>query len=418
MPTKSKKTRTLTPGLTRRTHTKSRSGCLVCKHRKIKCPGEQPCCSNCSKRDLKCSYQSSILNEDRLAPKTPPRLLPQPPSYTSPEKVTWLDLRLLHHFLMVAYPHLPAGNDSIWQMQIPQIAHGQKYLMHALLGLSASHLHRVDPKASYHETAVSHRGHAIVGLNHAIANLTSSTPADETDAMLAAVYSLCFQASYMEDGLVDFMTMVRGCGLITEQIHSSGANTSFSLQADAHLSHLEPGMSNLPLIDPDILHTGLQSLTRTSQILTSKTEIDFFLALKRTLTACLTSTRAGFAEFTTIYAVWFNETSAEFAQLIDNANDTAKVLLCHYIALQMLMEPVSMPLHRHERRMRDTSTDLLKVTFVWARKLIDAVSLKYGVYLAWPETVLHLVERDIDGQQTGSNSTNGLVVPDRENVSS
>jgi hypothetical protein len=317
---------------------------------------------------------------------------------------------------MVAYPHLPAGNDSIWQMQIPQIAHGQKYLMHALLGLSASHLHRVDPKASYHETAVSHRGHAIVGLNHAIANLTSSTPAHETDAMLAAVYSLCFQASYMEDGLVDFMTMVRGCALITEQIRSSGATTSFWLKDDAYLAQLEPGVSNLPPIDRDILNTGLQSLTRVSQILSSRTDMAFFMALKRTLTACLTSTRDGFVEFVTIYAVWFKETSAGFAELIDPTNDTAKVLLCYFTALQMLMAPVSMPMHQPPRRVRDTSTDLLKVTFVWARKLIDAVSLKYGVYLAWPETVLHLVERDIDtsSQETGSNSTSGLVVPDRE----
>jgi hypothetical protein len=33
------------------------------------------------------------------------------------------DMRLFHHFLMDAYPHLPVGNESAWLSQIPLIAH-------------------------------------------------------------------------------------------------------------------------------------------------------------------------------------------------------------------------------------------------------------------------------------------------------
>jgi hypothetical protein len=33
------------------------------------------------------------------------------------------DMRLFHHFLLHAYPHLPLHNDRVWVNQIPLIAH-------------------------------------------------------------------------------------------------------------------------------------------------------------------------------------------------------------------------------------------------------------------------------------------------------
>lgn len=33
------------------------------------------------------------------------------------------DLRLFHHFLITAYPHLPVGADKIWITVIPSFAH-------------------------------------------------------------------------------------------------------------------------------------------------------------------------------------------------------------------------------------------------------------------------------------------------------
>ena len=33
------------------------------------------------------------------------------------------DMRLFHHFLMIAYPHLPLGNDSVWVRDIPTFSH-------------------------------------------------------------------------------------------------------------------------------------------------------------------------------------------------------------------------------------------------------------------------------------------------------
>lgn len=33
------------------------------------------------------------------------------------------DMRLFHHFLITAYPHLPVGADKVWITVIPSFAH-------------------------------------------------------------------------------------------------------------------------------------------------------------------------------------------------------------------------------------------------------------------------------------------------------
>ncbi|KAK9447197.1 uncharacterized protein V1518DRAFT_387113 [Limtongia smithiae] len=43
----------------RRTHTKSRNGCLVCKRRKIKCDELRPQCRNCTRHSVICSYSGA-----------------------------------------------------------------------------------------------------------------------------------------------------------------------------------------------------------------------------------------------------------------------------------------------------------------------------------------------------------------------
>jgi hypothetical protein len=40
------------------------------------------------------------------------------------------DMRLFHHFLVTAYPHLPVGADKIWITTIPGFAHNVYAFLH------------------------------------------------------------------------------------------------------------------------------------------------------------------------------------------------------------------------------------------------------------------------------------------------
>jgi hypothetical protein len=124
----------------RKGHKKSRGGCFNCKKRKIKvrpkfhvthsrtdenqCQENQPACNNCTRKKLKCEYPApktlSALRSSFLYSPSPVTLVNL---QSTPTVFTLTDMRLFHHYLLDAYPHLPVGNESAWLSQIPLIAH-------------------------------------------------------------------------------------------------------------------------------------------------------------------------------------------------------------------------------------------------------------------------------------------------------
>ncbi len=83
-----------------------------------------------------------------------------------------------------------------------------EFLADALLGLGASHL-GVVTSANYSNSALSHRIASISGLNQQL--LKAHLARADSDATLGALLALTFQSAYMADGMVEFLTMVRGC---------------------------------------------------------------------------------------------------------------------------------------------------------------------------------------------------------------
>jgi hypothetical protein len=100
----------------RKGHTKSRRGCYNCKRRKVKCNETKPRCSNCIKAEVNCDYPRGPQQEiHALGPISQPQ--------STPTVFSMTDLKLFHHFIVVAYPHLPIGADETWKQEIPAFAH-------------------------------------------------------------------------------------------------------------------------------------------------------------------------------------------------------------------------------------------------------------------------------------------------------
>lgn len=298
----SKQPRTLAPNLTRRSHKKSRAGCYTCKTRKIKCGEQKPKCGNCLLKGLDCIYPT-VDTSKRKEPAIALTKRNVGGITGSPRTATFsmLDMRFFHHFLTTAYPHLPLGNDHVWVNEIPQFAENHEYLMHAILSLGASHLSRLTG-SDYRKESLTHRGQAIAGLNHAL-----SMPArhyGESDAMLAACYALTFQASYMGDGLADFITMVRGCALTTAKIKQEDVPTAFNLQPNWHFKVMAPRLANLPRVNHRLLETGIDALEEVRPFLADEVDVDFHQALIDVLDALLESPQGGYLQFAGLYTVW------------------------------------------------------------------------------------------------------------------
>ena len=152
--------------------------------------------------------------------------------------------------------------------------------MHAILAQAASHL-TVTTDADYSSLALSHRLLAIKGLNEAL----SKTPrtGSDGDALLAACYALTFQTANMKDGMSEFLTMVRGCGLVSLQLLYDRVDISFSISPSRHLEVMQPRLENLPAIDADLYEGAVSSV---SAVLPLCRDVECLVSFHRVLKDC------------------------------------------------------------------------------------------------------------------------------------
>lgn len=112
----------------------------------------------------------------------------------------WQHVSQMSHQVCVSDPGYPHSMLTVCEQY--------EFLARAMLGLGASHLSLMT-SANYSKPALNHRVASISTLNE---HLSKAHLAEaDADAALGALLALTFQSAYMPDGMVDFLTMVRGC---------------------------------------------------------------------------------------------------------------------------------------------------------------------------------------------------------------
>ncbi|KAF3398153.1 hypothetical protein F1880_005695 [Penicillium rolfsii] len=348
----------------KRPHAKSRQGCLNCKARKVKCQETQPYpCSNCVGRNMECVYptKDQLLRRRRPVPSeeqherqkrdhqsitgvapASPLIGWKNPSHHSPGTFSTDDLRFLHHFLITAYPHLPFGSEDIWQTSLPAYAHECPHLMHSILCLGASHLSRMTPNGYiYAPMAIAHRGKALKSLGEALTRSDQCTRT-ELDLILATTYALTFQSNYMEDGLVDFVVMVRGCAIITLRILNiyKGSEMFYSLTTESIYTRVLPLLPLTTCCDEDKLNLSILTLEYIQPLLKTGSHRITYQAIQNIYTGLQYSARAGFIALSEFYNSWERMGNREFMEFIDPANHVSRMLLLHFVAITVMMWPV------------------------------------------------------------------------------
>ncbi|KPM42361.1 hypothetical protein AK830_g4232 [Neonectria ditissima] len=131
----------------RRAHTKSRTGCLVCKRRRVKCDEGRPRCRKCTVGDRSCSYTSDV--NPGLSTRRPGTLLGSSPSAPSVlagsdlaslsfrDGFTALHMVLLHHATtsMAGYMALEGDMHPI----ISEATFIPSFLFASLMGIHVLH---------------------------------------------------------------------------------------------------------------------------------------------------------------------------------------------------------------------------------------------------------------------------------------
>lgn len=309
------------------------------------------------------------------------------------------EMRFFQQFL-TSIPHaLPIGNRSVWLNELPQLAHQQSFLMHALLALGASDLYRanMDPYIEYE--MLQHRGRAILGLKNAIEDAESWNENGHADAVLAACYTLTFQSSHLADALTDFGVFVQGCALATGKIRQRGMQTALNVnpewpqrKLEAALTHLQNKPLDVPLVR--------RALDGIDQVLNSTSNPychAFGRAMQQTIGSFRESAAKGFLVSSLGYNHWYDLGSG-LLQALRDPSDEAPMILGAYFVADLAMSKLVIPLHLYP----DTPRSQLPATTLrqmasWVDAINATVSESAQSLLAWPNEMMARVDALLQG---------------------
>ncbi|KAL6860117.1 hypothetical protein ACO1O0_004142 [Amphichorda felina] len=372
-------------------HTKSRRGCLNCKRRRVKCSETHPQCTHCVRLGLPCEYPPPNPNPNAISP-TGPMGNPRKSLSSTPTQFSMDDLRFFQHFLLTAYPPMPIGGDDIWR-GVARLSHDFDYLVHAMLGLGASHLSLClasdssTSSADYSSQALSHRVRAISSLNHALSQPCTSRI--EGDARFATIMALAFQSSHMPDGMLEFVSMVRGCIVVAETAIPSLRESAFaSFSTEEHVRRVYE-MSAAFGEDTaqwyrDVAwyrafaQQGLASVKALEPLCQDDFERMYYSNLYSTLEKSIVSPVEGFAELCCGYSVLERVAHDAFTRFVDPNNATAQLLLVHFFLVEHEIGMLALRTIAQAYPFRGS------ITTAWIHDVAARLPSEYSCYMAWP----------------------------------
>ncbi|KAI9696633.1 MAG: hypothetical protein M1820_008082 [Bogoriella megaspora] len=212
--------------LPRLAHKKSRTGCLRCKARRIKCDENHPVCSACARHNVECNWPHALTRPGQNAsPSTDSKS--SEPSKPGPSSETelivdeleplesssrrLLELRLLHQFSTFTCKTMPGCNidfvSETWSKDVPPLAlePEHKNLLYGVFALAALHLDDAPESAPVYKSSF----HQYFSLclkfqNEAVANLSPKN-ADAVTLTCILISILTFRPRH-EDTAVPSLT--------------------------------------------------------------------------------------------------------------------------------------------------------------------------------------------------------------------
>lgn len=367
-------------------------------------------------------------------------------------------MRFFQYFLLKCYPHHPLGNESIWTHEVPCLSQTHEYLMHAILGLAASELLRVEPGLL--AAAMVHRVKAIRAIKRALADIPqrggrgdSSSFSEDGNALMATCFALTFQSVLLDDGMAEFMTFIRGILIVGMHMYMRGARFLFTnFMGEDQQELLRPFLEALPLIRSDWVDaavasiSALEPLCRANPIdreyhrlilnIAQNLYVSSFVGSYRSFHApapCKSAQHAytvkhqtAYVSISMHYSWWMTLPHDQFQRLVDlSANPLSVVLATHWIALKQIMvviteteyvirdqqtNPHGAPPHEQSLRpsalnlasnsaaehqgSRENRGDMEQGMLRWLKHLNRMVEPNLRPFNAWPEWVEAQLERD------------------------
>ncbi|KAL2864921.1 uncharacterized protein BJX67DRAFT_373558 [Aspergillus lucknowensis] len=359
----------------RRSHQKSRHGCLECKRRRVKCDESRPVCANCARRQTECEYDSSgplrwmsdeqsrsprPLSDRQQAPPSPDfSLLSQLQSTNSANNgdnpllpLNICDLELMLQWVNATHALLSRNQktEDIWRTYVPEEGLSHPFLMHGILALSAVHIARTRaPRAvgdnqqngrDYIQVAVSHQNQALALFREQLGDINSTNgKAMFAFASITVLYAFGFPrtsepGSTAVGDLVQAFVLVRG----VQQVLSQAMSTVFEDRIWApirEVTEYDPAIPGEAQAAIDQLHKANEACTRQDPILHDsilyQEAIDHLADLTAAINAGL-----GF----TFACRWAIKLQPAFVDRIRDRRPLALAILAHWCSLLIRLQDI------------------------------------------------------------------------------
>ncbi|KAF5694498.1 hypothetical protein FDENT_1110 [Fusarium denticulatum] len=379
----------------RKGHTKSRWGCLNCKRRRVKCQETTPSCDNCNRLNLRCEYPQTSVKGLITLP------LPQPTQALSQAQLSMVDLRFFHHFLLHAYPGLPIQGEEVWK-EVAKYSHGFDFLAHSMLALGASHLGLCNGN-DYNSGAISHRIKAIKSLNSALS--TPCQTKEEGDARYATLMALTWQSSYMADGMQEFLSMLRGCTIVSKSSVFRFEDSVFRMfSIDGHVQRVNDINNGFDrgLSDDEAIDTGIASIKAIAPLSQSTLELSLIADLQSILEMSRTTCVCAFGAVCRAYQLFGEASDSDFLTISDSDNHVSQIIMAHFFAIEYVFASIALVPVSPSFPFRKT------IITAWILRVKRQVPASYGAYIEWPLEFISKANGDW-GIKPSYHSASGLV---------
>ncbi len=235
----------------------------------------------------------------------------------------------------------------------------------------------------------------------------------ERDARLAAALALAFQSSHLQDGMAEFLTMVRGCNLIAidesdgtsesvfdvsqlSKCYEKLANRDQGFREDGHLATMRNRIATAQsaVVNREDLDLATMSLSKIQDLNMSEWERAYWDILARTVDHAYERPVEAYTTFVLLYNLPSRWTHDEFQAFIDPNNSVAQILLAHFIAIQAILTPI-LYLERVGFQGIDAPTAILD----WIEGIYHSLPPHLRHHVEWPRQVSEYPFTRFLGQQ-------------------
>ncbi|KFA69522.1 hypothetical protein S40285_05663 [Stachybotrys chlorohalonatus IBT 40285] len=247
-----------------------------------------------------------------------------------------------------------------------------------------------EQRQDFTSPALAHRVRAINALNSTLS--TPCTNHADGDARFVTIMILTFQASYMSEGMHEFLSTIRGCIIVsasTMLAYNESAFRSFlGHQQQVAAQALGGGQSSV-VRDTSILSAALDSVAALRPLCKSVLDVKFIAAMEGIFDTAKNSYVQAFGQISSCYNLLGEASSSDFDSFNRSDNHTSRLLLAHFFVIDHELSGVAMQSAERSVPFRRT------IVAAWVRQVADKLPPTHCHHIAWP---LKFVEAKYEAQ--------------------